>query len=109
MEAVQEQDLDTLSNLEERITRAVQAITSLRGENHQLQERLKAAEAELNTAKAARDEAQALSTEFQNENGELEQKLKQAQEELGGLRGERTQVKARIEKLLGQLDLLTAS
>ncbi len=109
MEAVQEQDLDTLSSLEERITRAVQAITGLRGENHQLQERLKAAEAELETTRAARDEAQALSTEFQKENGELEQKFKQTQEELSSLRGERKQVKERLGKLLGQLDLLSAS
>jgi len=109
MEAVQEQDLDTLSSLEERITRAVQAISALRDENHQLQERLKAIEGELDSTRAARDEAQALSTEFQNENGELEKKLKQTQDELGGLRGERKQVKARIEKLLGQLDLLSAS
>ena len=109
MEAVQEQDLDTLSNLEERITRAVQAITDLRRDNQQLQDRLKAAEAELDTTRTARDEAQALSGEFQKENGELEQKLRGAQDELGSLRGERKQVKDRIEKLLGQLDLLSES
>ncbi len=109
METAEEQDLETLASLEERITRAVQAITQLRGENQQLQERLSATQAELDTTRAARDEAQALSTEFQKENGELEGRLKQTQEELNGLRGERKQVKARIEKLLGQLDLLSAS
>jgi chromosome segregation ATPase len=100
------QDIDTLSDLEERITRAVHAITALRGENSQLQERLKATEAELDSTRAARDEAQALSNEFQNDNNQLGEKLKQTSEELGELRGERTQVKTRIEKLLGQLDLL---
>jgi FtsZ-binding cell division protein ZapB len=109
MEAVQEQELDTLSSLEERITRAVQAITSLRSENQHLQERLKSTEAELDATKTARDEAQALSTEFQHENGALQERLKQAQDELGGLHDERKQVRGRIEKLLGQLDLLTAS
>jgi chromosome segregation ATPase len=108
MEAVQEQDIDTLSNLEERITRAVQAITQLRSENHDLEERLRATQSELQSTAAARDEAKALSAEYQKENGELENKLQQAHDELNGLRGERKQVKARIEKLLGQLDLLSA-
>ncbi len=109
MEAVQEQELDTLSSLEERITRAVQAITDLRSENRQLQDRLKAAESDLESTRAARDEAQGLSTEFQKENGVLEDKLRTATDELNQLRGERRQVKDRIEKLLGQLDQLSAS
>ena len=108
MEALEEQDTETLNSLEERITRAVQAITQLRSENHDLGERLRATQAELQSTTAARDDAQALSNEFQKENGELEAKLKQTQDELAGLRGERKQVKARIEKLLGQLDLLSA-
>ncbi len=108
MEAAVQTDIDTLSDLEERITRAVQAITALRSENSQLQERLKAAEAELASTVAARDEAQALSVEFQKDNEELQQKLNQTTDELGGLRGERKQVKDRIEKLLGQLDLLAS-
>jgi len=109
MEAVQEQEIDALASLEERITRAVQAITSLRSENQALQERLRTTEAELASTKVARDDAQALSAEFQKQNGDLEAKVKQAQQELDGLRGERKQVKARIEKLLGQLDLLSAT
>ena len=109
MEAVHEQDTDTLASLEERITRAVQAITQLRGENHKLQERLKATESELATTRNELGEAQALSAEFKKENGALEQRLQQTSDELSGLRGERKQVKARIEKLLGQLDLLSAT
>lgn len=109
MEAVQEQELDTLSSLEERITRAVQAITDLRSENKQLQERLQSTESELDSTRTARDEAQALSSEFQRENGELEEKLRAANEDLNHLRSERKQVKDRLEKLLGQLDLLSAS
>ncbi len=109
MDAVHEQDTDTLSNLEERITRAVQAISSLRNENSELHERLKTAQAELDSTRSARDQAQARSAELQTENGTLEQRVKELSDELGGLRGERKQVKARIEKLLGQLDLLSAS
>ena len=109
MEAVHEQDTDTLASLEERITRAVQAIAQLRSENQNLQERLKGTETELAAIRTERDEAQALSAEFQKENGLLEEKLQQTSDELSGLRGERKQVKARIEKLLGQLDLLSAS
>ncbi len=107
MEAVQEQQIDTLSHLEERITRAVGAITALRSENHELQERLRTTESELNSTRSARDEAQGLSAEFQRENSELGEKLKGTQDELNGLLDERRQVKDRIEKLLGQLDLLS--
>ena len=107
--AVQQQEIDTLASLEERITRAVQAITTLRNENGQLQQRLQASEAELDSTRAGRDQAQAQSTELQRENRELQSRLKQANEELDGLRGERKQVKDRIERLLGQLDLVSAS
>lgn len=107
--AVQTQpDTDTLANLEERITRAVQAITALRSENQSLQQRLKETESHLAATQNELSESQALSAEFQKENGILEQKLQQTTDELAGLRGERKQVKARIEKLLGQLDLLSA-
>jgi len=39
----------------------------------------------------------------------LGQKVKHLAEELDDLRGERKQVRTRIEKLLSQLDLLSAS
>ncbi len=108
MEAVQE-GLDTLASLEERITRAVQAISSLRNENSQLHERLKAAEEQAHSAKTELEETQAMSVEFQNENGELSQKVNHLSQELEMMKGERKQVKTRIEKLLNQLDLLSAS
>jgi FtsZ-binding cell division protein ZapB len=82
MEAVQTaHDTDSLASLEERITRAVQILTTLRHENQQLQ----------------------------NDKAELQQKVQQLSEEVDALRGERKQVKTRIEKLLSQLDLLSAS
>ncbi len=109
MDAVQEEGIDSLANLEERITRAVQMISTLRNENSQLQQRVKAAEEQFVTAKAELDEAQALSAEFQKENAELEGKVSQLSQQVDDMRGERKQVKTRIEKLLNQLDLLSAS
>jgi FtsZ-binding cell division protein ZapB len=107
--AVQQESIDTLASLEQRITRAVELLSSLRTENEQLKQSLNQAQQELNSVKSARDEAQALSAEFQNENGDLEQKLGRLSQELDELRSERKQVKARIEKLLGQMDLVSAS
>jgi FtsZ-binding cell division protein ZapB len=72
---------DALASLEERITRAVQVLTAMRNENEQLQ----------------------------RDKHELQQKVQQLSEEVDALRGERKQVKTRIEKLLTQLDLLSAS
>ena len=108
MEAVQE-GIDTLASLEERINRAVQVISNLRGENHQLQQRLKAAQEQLSTVASERDQAHAVTASFQTEKGDLEQKVQRLTGELETLRGERKQVKVRIEKLLSQLDLLSAS
>lgn len=108
MEAVQE-GIDALADLEERINRAVQIITNLRNENSQLQQRLTTTQEELTSARAQLDEIQGSYTDFEKENGVLEQRLQRLSEELEGLRGERKQVKTRIEKLLNQLDLLSAS
>lgn len=86
MEAAQavqpvQESSDSLANLEERITRAVQILTTLRHENEQLQK----------------------------DKTELQLKVQQLSDEVETLRGERKQVKTRIEKLLNQLDLLSAS
>ncbi len=108
MEAVQE-GIDTLASLEERINRAVQVISNLRSENQQLQQRLKSAQEQLTSASEARDEAQAVTGEFQKQASDLEQRVQGLSDELDTLRGERRQVKVRIEKLLSQLDLLSAS
>jgi chromosome segregation ATPase len=108
MEAVQE-GIDTLANLEERINRAVQVIMALRNENDQLQRKLKTVEDDMQAVRHERDEAQSMSTAFEKENSELQQRIKDLSDEVETLRGERKQVKTRIEKLLSQLDLLSAS
>ena len=74
-------ELDSLAHLEDRITRAVELVSQLRAQNAELQERLGAAIAE-------RDATQA---------------------ELVELRSERKNVRTRIEKLLGQMELLSAT
>ena len=108
MEAVQE-GTDTLASLEDRINRAVQIITTLRADNEEKQRKLEKTEEDLSAARLERDEAQSMSAAFEKENTDLEQKIKDLTEELNTLRGERKQVKNRIEKLLSQLDLLSAS
>ena len=77
-------EIDALSSLEERITRAVDLVAELRREKADLLEKLEAA-----SASAAHS-----------------QKYLQ---ELEDLRKERKQVRTRIEKLLGQMDLLSAT
>jgi FtsZ-binding cell division protein ZapB len=103
------ESVDTLASLEERINRAVQVISQLRVDNDHLQTKLKKATEDISALQSERDEAQSFSEEFQRENTALEAKVATLGEELETLRGERKQVKHRIEKLLGQLDLLSAS
>jgi chromosome segregation ATPase len=76
-----EQENDSLSSLEDRIQRAVQLVSVLRQER----------EAAVREAAEAKREAALLA------------------EEVKGLQAERKQVRNRIEKLLGQIDQLSAS
>jgi FtsZ-binding cell division protein ZapB len=76
-----QQEMDSLAHLEARITRAVELVTVLRSENSAL-------ESQLASAIAERDAIQ----------GELDE-----------LRSERKHVRTRIEKLLGQMDLLSST
>ena len=76
-----EEQTDSLSSLEDRIQRAVQLVVHLRQER----------EAAVAEAAEARREAARLA------------------EEVKTLQADRKQVRARIEKLLGQIDQLSAS
>lgn len=78
------EETDSLASLEERIVRAVHLVTQLRQERDALQ---KSAEHEV--------------TELRSENERL-------RAELETLRSERKQVRTRIEKLLSQMDVLSA-
>jgi uncharacterized coiled-coil DUF342 family protein len=102
MDTVNEESVDTLGNLEQRIQRAVELLTALRGENHKLNEQL----AEVTIERDIANE------ELSGVRGQLSDSEAQASklsEEVESLREERKQVKTRIEKLLGQMDLLSAS
>jgi FtsZ-binding cell division protein ZapB len=76
-----QQELDALASLEERITRAVDLVAKLRQEKAGL-------ESQLSSAVAERDSVR---------------------QELAELRSERSQVRTRIEKLIGQMDLLSGA
>jgi len=85
LDEAEEQELDPLSRLEERIQRAVSLVVKLREEKE-------AAEKELAEAQRAVDDGRA-------ENAKLT-------EELEALRSERKQVRGRLEKLLDHIDQL---
>jgi FtsZ-binding cell division protein ZapB len=90
--APREEEVDSLSSLEERINRAIEVVTRLREEKEAIAGKLESAVAERD---AARREA-----------GLAQAQAQKAVQELEDLRTERKQVRTRIEKLLGQMDLL---
>ena len=81
MPTATQQEMDALDSLEERIRGAVELVASLRSHNQDLETQLSSALAERDTVR----------------------------QELDDLRSERKQVRTRIEKLLGQLDLLSST
>ena len=95
MEFAFEDDTDSLASLEARILKAVEVITSLREENASLRMQLDSIANEKDrVSKDTKDAAL---------------KADKAAAELETLRNERAQVRTRIEKLLGQMDLLSSS
>jgi chromosome segregation ATPase len=85
-------DPDSLADLEERVLRTVELVSTLRAERDAARKELAAARAEieeLSVFRKAEDEARSL------------------REEITGLRAERKQVRLRIEKLLAQMDLVS--
>jgi hypothetical protein len=89
----QTEDQDTLSGLEERILKAVELVSQLRQRNETLQRQLA-------EAISARAEAEKTASEARAESARIAG-------EMDSLRSERKQVRTRIEKLLGQMDLLS--
>lgn len=83
---------DALLNLEERILRAVQLVTSLRSEKQTL----------LSEKSQLLAEKQALETELSS----TRELLALAEQEIDSMRTDREQVKTRIETLLSQMDAL---
>jgi len=91
---LRDEEADSLASLEERILKAAELVTQLRRERD-------AAAAQKQAAVQERDAAV-------KEAGEARKRAEALAVELEALRGERRQVRTRIEKLLGQLDLLSA-
>ena len=83
-----EQEVDALAKLEERIEQAAELVVRLRREKD-------AAIVDRETAVREAAEAKALASRLALE--------------LETLRGERGEIRSRIEKLIGQVDLLSAS
>lgn len=83
---------DVLVNLEERILRAVQLVTSLRSEKQTL----------LSEKSQLLAEKQNLETELTS----TRELLALAEQEIESMRADREQVKTRIETLLSQIDAL---
>ena len=89
------EEADSLTSLEERIHRAVQLVSQLRQEKESVQKQFETQLAEKEAAIQAATGLQA--------------QLNTVSEELDSLKSERKQVRTRIEKLLGQMDLLSAT
>ena len=95
MEFAFEDDNDSLASLEARILKAVEIISTLREENSSLRKQLQATIDE--KERVSKDTKDAFS------------KAEKVMAELESLRNERAQVRTRIEKLLGQMDLLSSN
>jgi len=95
MEFAFEDDSDSLASLEARILKAVELVSTLREENASLRQQLQTVIDEKD--RVSKDTKDA-SSKFDKLNAELET-----------LRSERAQVRTRIEKLLGQMDLLSSN
>jgi len=89
------EEIDSLASLEERIHRAVQVVSQLRQEKDTIQKLFEEAVAEKETG----DKTLA----------DLREQNKLLSEEVDELKAERRQVRSRIEKLLGQMDMLSAT
>ena len=87
MDLLKDQEVDALGRLEERIQQAAELVARLRRENEAALAESKAAIREAAEAKAL---ASRLSLELET------------------LKGERGQIRTRIERLIGQMDLLGA-
>ncbi len=87
METLTEQEQESLSHLEARVAKAVELVTELRAERD-------AAKLEANAAK--------------EDCAKLRTQLEKLESERNSFQSERKAVRTRIEKLLGQMDLLSS-
>lgn len=95
MELFIAEDSDALASLEERITRAVTLVRTLRDQSAELQKKLESVTTERDAALANLSKSKHADAEAEKYKAELDH-----------MKSERKHVRNRIEKLLGQMDLL---
>ena len=103
------EEIDTLSSLEERITRAVELVMQLRAEKQSLEAELHRTVDERDGIRVELNAAQTDATSARADASAAHADAQRLTQELEELRSERKQVRTRIEKLLGQMDLLSTS
>ena len=96
------EDVDSLAHLEQQISRVVEHVSTLRKQNAELINELDAARAERDNAIKAHKDLEQSMRSTASMAADAERLRKEAED----LRSERKQVRTRIEKLLGQMDLL---
>ena len=96
------EDIDSLAHLEQQISRVVEHVSVLRKQNAELAAALDAARVERDQAVKARLDFEQSMRATAAAAADAEKLRKEAED----LRTERKQVRTRIEKLLGQMDLL---
>ena len=92
-------EMDSLAGLEERVLRAVELVASLRAERNQALRERDFAMTELEAARAALAELPSAK--------QAAAQTEKLRDEIDALLAERKQVRARIEKLLGQIDRMS--
>lgn len=95
METLREEDIDSLGSLEERVLKTVELVSELREERDIIMRDLEA-------ALASKEESV-------RQSNELREEVARLNAELESLQAEHKQVKSRIQKVLGQLDMLSGS
>ena len=96
------EETDSLANLEHQIARVVEQVSTLRKHNAELASQLEAARLERDRAIQTRNDLDNALNEAKTVGVELDRLRKEVEE----LRTERKNIRGRIEKLLGQIDLL---
>ena len=103
------EDIDTLSSLEERITRAVELVIQLRAEKQSLEAELHRTIEERDGIRVELNAAQTDASSAHADASAAHADTERLTHELDELRSERKQVRGRIEKLLGQMEVLSGA
>ncbi len=103
------EEIDTLSSLEERITRAVELVIQLRAEKQNLEAELHRTIEERDGVRVELNASQTDASSAHADASAAHADAERLKHELEELRSERKQVRGRIEKLLGQMEVLSGA